>query len=1117
MQSLITKYRGFIKLFFSVILTSVFLSCSSDAVGSIENDPLFVALDSSQTGISFQNTLHNQKHFNIFNYRNFYNGGGVALGDINNDGLPDMYLTSNLGKNKLYLNQGDFNFKDITESSGIQGKKAWSTGVVLVDINADGFLDIYVCNAGNIKGDDQKNELFINNGDLSFSEKAEEYNLADSGFTTHAAFFDYDKDGDLDVYLLNNSFIPVNTLNFSNKRELRSEDWDLPEMFKGGGDKLLRNDDGKFVDVSESSGIYGSLIGFGLGVAVSDLNLDGFLDIYVSNDFFERDYLYINQQDGTFAEEITDRMSHISMFSMGADIADINNDGTPEVFVTDMLPEGDERLKNTTHFDTYDLQEHKKKLGFYNQTMQNTLQLNIEGKRFLEISNFANVARTDWSWGALLFDMDNDGYRDIYVCNGIFKDLTNQDFIDFFANDVIREMVLTGRKEEIERIVDSMPSKPIPNYAFKNNGGLSFTNEAKNWGLDKPSFSNGASYADLDNDGDLDLVINKVNQPLAIYKNGTSEIKKHHYLKLKLIGKAPNTFAIGTKVKLVGKAFGTQVHELIPSRGFQSSTEYTITMGLGGETVLDSLKITWPDGYVNVLKNVSVDTTLVFDQKDSYLPVAIKNKLGSKLFTEVSTDIEGHVENNFSDFNYETLIYEMLSREGPALATGDLDQDGYDDVYVGAARGSIGKIYLQQKEGQFVTSAQTAFLKEGNLEDTAAKMFDADNDGDLDLVIGSGGNETNFKQWNVNRLYLNDGTGLFGKAKILPSTSDNVSVIAPYDFDQDGDVDIFIGARNVPNAYGLNPKHLFLLNDGLGNYSDVTSQIAPDTRDIGMITDGKWADMDGDIQKELVLTVDWGQPIVLKFDQGVFHKMESFSNKLQGWWQSVAVGDVDNDGDNDLVLGNNGLNTPYRADLETPVKLYVNDFDANGSIEQLITHQVNEVEKPISTKHEITKQLPDLNKQNLKFSEYAVKPIQDIFSPRQLSKAIVKSVTQVQSVIAFNEGNGVFEILALPKEAQFSNIAAVVIMDVNGDGKSDIVYGGNKLQLKPQFSRVDASFGGILLQNESGFEYLPFNKSGFFVEGKITAISKVLARNNAYIIVGVNNAVPRIFVLNENE
>ncbi|MDX1283920.1 MAG: VCBS repeat-containing protein, partial [Draconibacterium sp.] len=507
------KFKLIIYIFFAG------LAACSGLEEETPKDTLFKLVSPAESGFEFTNNITNLKDFNIFLYRNFYNGGGVGIGDINNDGLADVYMTSNMEKNKLFLNKGDFQFEDITINSGSGGNHAWSTGVVFVDINSDGFLDIYVCNAGNVENDNRNNELFINNGDLTFTEKAEEYGLNDNGCTTHAAFFDYDMDGDLDVYILNNSFIPVNSLGFSNKRELRCEDWDMPDFFKTGGDKLLRNDNNKFVDVSEEAGIFGSLIGFGMGVTVGDINHDLLPDIYVSNDFYERDYLYINQGDGTFTEEIKERMNHISLSSMGADMADINNDGYPEIFVTDMLPEGDERLKNTSEFERYNIYNLKQERDFYHQYMQNTLQLNNQDGTFSEIGFYSGVAETDWSWGALMLDMDNDGYRDIYVANGIYHDLTNMDFMNFFANEIVQRMTVSGKKEEIDTIVNRMPSTPIPNYGFKNNDGLTFSDVSKNWGLADISFSNGSAYGDLDNDGDLDLVVNNINQPAFLYKN----------------------------------------------------------------------------------------------------------------------------------------------------------------------------------------------------------------------------------------------------------------------------------------------------------------------------------------------------------------------------------------------------------------------------------------------------------------------------------------------------------------------------------------------------------------------------------------------------------------------
>ncbi|MGL4385772.1 MAG: VCBS repeat-containing protein, partial [Flavobacterium sp.] len=601
-----------------------------------------------------------------------------------------------------------------------------STGVVMVDINADGLLDIYVCNAGNSKGSQQNNELFINNGNLTFTEKAEEYNLADTGITTHSAFFDYDKDGDLDVYILNNSFIPVSSLNYSNKRELRDKDWDVADILKGGGDKLLRNDNGKFVDVSEAAGIYGSLIGFGLGVTVGDVNGDLFPDIYISNDFYERDYLYINNKNGTFSEKIQDWTMHLSQSSMGADMADVNNDGKADIFVTDMLPEPDDRLKTTTNFENYDLFTRKLNLDFYTQFMQNTLQLNNGNQQFSEIANYAGVAKTDWSWGALLFDMDNDGLKDIYVCNGIYHDLTNQDFMDFFANELMQKMVITGKKAEIETIINKMPSTPIPNYAYKNNTNLTFSNQAQNWGLDTPSFSNGAAYGDLDNDGDLDLVVNNVNMEAFVYKNNAEKNKQNHFVKVKLKGDQQNKFAVGSTVELFS---GSEIlrQELIPSRGFQSSIDYTMTFGIGNKKI-DSLQVIWPNGKTQTIKKVTNNTTIQLNILDAKSDFVVKNKVVKPLFSETKATFLAHKENDYIDFDYEGLISKMISQEGPAYAVADINGDGNEDVFIGGAKGQAAQVYLNKGNGVFTLVTQKDLQKDASFEDTAAAFFDADKD-----------------------------------------------------------------------------------------------------------------------------------------------------------------------------------------------------------------------------------------------------------------------------------------------------------------------------------------------------------------------------------------------------
>ena len=1089
------------------ILITFFCNCSKD-----NTDSLFTKLEASKTGINFVNEIKNGKNMNIFKYRNFYNGGGVSIGDINNDGLSDVFFTSNLGENKLYLNKGNFKFQDISKSSGIVITKSWSTGVAMIDINGDGLLDIFVCNAGNGIDAARKSELFINNGNLTFTEKAAEYNLADIGITTHAAFFDYDKDGDLDVYILNNSFIPVSSLNYSNKRELRDKDWKVNDILKGGGDKLMRNDNGKFVDVSESAGIYGSLIGFGLGVTVGDVNGDSYEDIYISNDFYEKDYLYINNKNGTFSEQIQIWASHTSQSSMGADMADINNDGKADIFVTDMLPEGDERLKTTTSFDNFDLFTRKLKLDFFNQYMQNTLQLNSDNNQFLEIANYAGISKTDWSWGALLFDMDNDGFKDIYVCNGINNDLTNQDFMDFFANGLMQQMIVTGKKEQIENIIAKMPSTPIPNYAFRNNKNLTFTNEATNWGLDTPSFSNGAAYGDLDNDGDLDLIVNNVNQEAFVYRNNSEKNKANHFVKVKLKGENLNKFAIGSVVELFsGKEILRQ--ELIPTRGFQSSIDYVLTFGIGAKKI-DSLRVIWPNLKTQTIKNVINNSTLTLKIGDAVLAkqkgeIAIK-----KLFSEKSNSMAAHIENDYIDFDFEGLISKMLSQEGPAFALADVNGDENEDVFIGGAKGQSGKIYLNKGNESFVQSPQKDLEKDVLFEDTAASFFDADQDGDMDLLVGSGGNDKSDQSNYKNRLYLNNGKGVFVKSNSkIPTTNTNVAIIAPYDVDNDGDIDVFIGSRSVPGVYGIVPKHLLLENDGKGNFTNVTDKKAFKLNEVGMITDAVWEDIDNDGKNDLIIVGDWMAPRIFKNTGKRLADYKSNLINYSGFWNTVSCVDLNNDGKKDLVLGNRGTNTAYKATTSNPMKLFVNDFDNNGTIEQISTRSIGGRDMPIPLKQELAKQIPMIKKENLSYADYSKKSFQELFKQDVIDNSIQNTVTIQESVIAINKGNGNFQVTALPKEVQFSTVNTICTMDVNKDGILDIILGGNQYGYKPQFSRLDANFGSVLIGNKKGtYTWLPYTKSGFVVKGQVKHIKAIKNKNKSETVIAVvNNSKPVIF------
>ena len=1097
-----------------LLLILIFSNCSKE--NSTNENALFSKLDASNTGINFVNEVKNGADMNIFKYRNFYNGGGVAIGDVNNDGLSDVFFTSNLGANKLYLNKGNFKFEDISKKAGVEGNKSWSTGVVMVDINGDGLLDIYVCSAGNNINSIRKSQLFINNGNLTFTDKAEQYNLADTGITTHAAFFDYDKDGDLDCYILNNSFIPVSSLNYSNKRELRDKDWDVADILKGGGDKLLRNDNGKFIDVSKEAGIYGSLIGFGLGVTVGDVNGDLYPDIYISNDFYERDYLYINNKNGTFTEQIQGWASHISQSSMGADMADINNDGKADIFVTDMLPEHDERLKTTTNFENYDLYLRKINLDFFNQYMQNTLQLNNGNNQFLEIANYAGVSKTDWSWGALLFDMDNDGYKDIYVCNGIYHDLTNQDFVDFFANEFMQKMIVTGKKEQIETVINKMPSTPIPNYAFKNNKNLTFTNEAQNWGLDTPSFSNGAAYGDLDNDGDLDLIVNNVNMEAFVYKNNSEKNKENHFVKVKLKGDNQNRFGVGSVVQLFsGKEILRQ--ELIPSRGFQSSIDYVMTFGIGTKK-LDSLQVIWPNGKFQTIKKIKNNCTLnlnIVDAKSSFVPKTDKSK---SLLSEKKSQFLAHKENDYIDFDYEGLISKELSQEGPSLAIGDINGDGNDDVFIGGAKGQGGKIYLNNGNDNYTITNQKDLDNDANYEDTAASFFDADGDGDQDLLVGSGGNEKVDQANYKNRLYLNNGKGIFTKSKSnIPTTNNNVSVIATNDFDNDGDIDVFIGSRSVPGVYGIDPKQLLLENDGKGNFTNVTDKKAFKLNEVGMITDAVWEDIDNDGKKDLIIVGDWMAPRIFKNTGRRLADYKSNLSEYKGFWNAISCVDLNNDGKKDLVLGNKGTNMSYKASSTNPMRLFINDFDNNGTIEQIATRSIDNKDIPIHLKQELAKQIPSIKKKNLSYADYSKKSFQELFAQDVVDNSIQKTVTIQESVIAINKGNGKFDVKVLPKEVQFSCVNTICVIDVNKDGVLDLILGGNQYEFKPQFSRLDTNYGSVLLGSRNGtFSWLPYNKSGFFIKGEVKHVKAIKNKNNTISIIAVvNDNTPKIFKSNE--
>ncbi|MEJ7736782.1 MAG: VCBS repeat-containing protein [Chitinophagaceae bacterium] len=1095
------------------------------------NNKLFQKLSPSETGIDFINAIQEDEAHNVFTYQYYYNGNGVAVGDVNNDGLADVFFTGNQTPSKLYLNRGNFRFEDITERSQVGGKDAWRTGANIVDINGDGLLDIYVCYSGFGSEQDRAKQLFINtgnnNGIPTFAEQAKEYGLDATGtYTSQSAFFDFDRDGDLDMFLLNHAnefYSPF--FNTTRLRTLRHPQY---------GNRLYRNDSGHFTDVSTEAGIYGGGINFGLGIAISDINSDGWPDIFVTNDFHEQDFCYLNNRNGTFKEVGQQVFAHMSRNTMGVDIADYNNDLLPDVMALDMLPESNYRQKILQGADEYDKYTLMVDSGYGHQNNRNVLQLHTgftpEGMPvFSEVGQLAGVSNTDWSWAALFADLDNDGWKDLFVTNGYLRESTNLDFMKYQVAEAMEKAVTNGldvstpetyaRNMPLYELVKKMPSTKISNYAFRNNRDLTFSNESTHWGLDEEGVSSGAAYADLDNDGDLDLIVCNNNDPVWLYKNNADELEKNNYIKVKLIGNQKNVFGIGSRV-IVTSDSTDQVQEMYPVRGYQSSVDYVLNFGLGKQKNIREIKVLWSADSATIVHNPAVNTVITI-KKEQAVKIAsdVNSDSTGVLFTDVSTRSRIdfiHKENFYVDFKREFLMPYMLSRQGPKMTTGDVNGDGLEDVFIGGAAGQSGKLYVHNSDNKFSPATAQPWQVDAISEDVGVHFFDADNDGDLDLYIVSGGNEWLMSGSELqDRLYKNDGKGIFVKVDTaLPTEGFSGSCVISVDFDKDGDLDLFVGARTIPGRYPLSGGNMLLRNDydkfnRQFRFTDITKISAGEEFSrSGMVTDAVWNDIDKDGWPDLMVIGDW-MPVKVYHNNGgkKFTDISDQSGlgKTDGWWCKILPADIDKDGDTDFILGNLGRNTQFRANEEQPLITYVYDFNGDGRMDPIMTWYIQNKSYPFNSRDELVEQIPVLNKKFLKYADFANATIQDIGSAQQITDSKKFYIYKTQTSLLINK-NGRFELRALPMEAQFSTASAMLYKDFDGDDKDDILLAGNFYPFRVQQGRCDANFG-LLLKGDDKGQFIPVSReiSGLYVPGDVRDMIGVKGKEKNIIIVSKNN------------
>lgn len=1094
--------RTFQSLFIGIILLS---GCSHKADNEISGEnpqPLFTLLTPEQTHVDFSNTLTEGLNTNVLMYEYFYNGGGVATGDVNGDGLIDLYFTGNMTDNKLYLNKGHMQFTDITATAGLSGRPGpWKTGVTMADVNGDGKLDIYVCYSGNVGAEKRQNQLFINqgndkDGNPSFTEEAAKYGLADAGYSTQAVFFDYDGDGDLDMFLLNHSPVQLPILDEVNTAATLKKSNSL------NGVRLYRNDDGVFTNVTEQAGISSSDLTYGLGAAIADINGDGLPDIYISNDYSIPDFLYINNGNGTFTNKLQSSIGHTSEFSMGNNISDINNDGLPDIFTLDMLPEDNRRQKLLFAPDNYEKFDLTLRTGFYYQYMRNMLQVNNGNGTFSEVGQLSGISNTDWSWAPLFADYDNDGWKDLFVTNGYTRDFTNMDFMKYMG-DYLKDRRLM--RKDIYNLVQQMPSSQVKSYLFKNNGNLTFTNTSARWGITQSSNSNGAAYADLDNDGDLDLVVNNINQPAFIYQNESNKLSGNHYLQLKLEGARKNTQGIGAKAIIYIKN-KIQYLEQMPSRGFQSSVSPVLHFGLGKDKRIDSLRIVWQGGKEQLLKNVKADQQLTLNEKDALgtyrAPTAIK-----PIFTEINSPVANKQEkNSTNDFKRQPLMINPLSFAGPCMVKGDVNGDGLEDVYVGGENGKAGSLYLQQKDQTFVLKPESAFETDKKSDDAAAIFFDANGDGKPDLYVCSGGYGDLLPADPLlqDRLYLNDGKGNFTRSKnSLPKMLSSKSCVTAADINGDGYPDLFVGGRVIPGRYPETPQSYILINDGKGHFTDETTKYNPQLQRIGMVTDAAWVDMNGDKKPDLVLAGEWMPITILINSNGklVNSTADYFDKPQSGWWNKILVADLNHDGHPDLIIGNQGLNTQCRASDAEPAEMYYKDFDDNGSVDPILCFYIQGKSYPYVTRDELFDQMSMMRTRFPDYKSYADASLPDIFSTLELKDAGHLQANNLATTCFLSDGKGKLHVAALPLQAQFSPVYTITALDYDHDGNQDLLLCGNVNRARLRFGKYDANYGTLLKGDGKGhFTYVPQLRSGFKLWGDVRSVIEV----NNTLLFGIN-------------